>query len=56
MPTKQWMQDHKQLKIWITHAEYDQLKQSCADRNITLADALREALAPMVSYPKPPPR
>lgn len=45
MPSKQWMDQRRQVKVWLTEAEYQALKAECAARNITIATLLRQYLA-----------
>ena len=46
MPSKQWTQNHRVVKVWLEPAEYNQLKTACRDR--TLADVLRQAIATII--------
>lgn len=50
MPTKNYLDSHRQLKIWVSHDMYAQLKTACRDR--TLADVLRQAIATIISKEK----
>lgn len=44
MPSKQYLDTHRQLKVWLTHDELARLKRIAAERNLTLAQVLRSAL------------
>jgi hypothetical protein len=44
MPTERWVAYHKQLKIWLTVKEYNQVKALAQAQGLTLADLLRRRL------------
>ena len=48
MPSQSWLDARKQVKVYMTIAEYQALKAYCLQHGVSISDTMRERLAPIL--------
>ena len=44
MPTKDWIAQHQQIKVWLPNKDAEAFRAKCDKRGVSLTDAVKEAI------------